>query len=172
MQLLTTGGRKKIKKEIIDVIEYLGFSLMNMNEIRSRRTFNQYRIDYNQIHANSFLKQAIVVETAFQTESYPTENVYIQSMISDFLEQKGRKDLIKQYEMEPFQIIVQSKERTLVDKVYALGDYYLSNKFEEHSRHIYDIYMLTKCIELTDEIAYMFCDIRKLRQVNKYCYSA
>lgn len=35
---------------------------------------------------------------------------------------------------------VQSSERTFIDKIFALADYYVSDRITEHSCHIYDIY--------------------------------
>ena len=43
-------------------------------------------------------------------------------------------------------------ERTLIDKLYALGDYYLSGAISEHSRHIYDVYKLLEIVPLDDKL--------------------
>ena len=37
---------------------------------------------------------------------------------------------------------VQGLDRTLVDKVFAICDYYMQDRVKKHSRHIYDIYKL------------------------------
>ena len=46
---------------------------------------------------------------------------------------------------------VQGMDRTLVDKVFAIRDYYMLDKVKNHSRHIYDIYKLIQIVPNTDE---------------------
>ena len=46
----------------------------------------------------------------------------------------------------PFEITTQAIERTLVDKVFAICDYYMTGKTERHSRHLYDIYKILEYI--------------------------
>ena len=53
-----------------------------------------------------------------------------------------QEDLAKEFDLMPFEITTQAIERTLIDKVFAIFDYYLSNKVEQHSRHLYDIYKI------------------------------
>lgn len=52
------------------------------------------------------------------------------------------KLLIAEYGLEPFDMTLQSLERTFADKVFALCDYYMNKRIKRNSRHIYDIYML------------------------------
>ncbi len=55
---------------------------------------------------------------------------------------------------------VQSAERTLVDKIYAIGDYYLSGNTLQHSRHIYSIYKLESIIKFDDELKKLAENVR------------
>ena len=50
-----------------------------------------------------------------------------------------QKDLAEEFDLVPFEITTQAIERTLIDKVFAICDYYLSDKIDRHSRHLYDI---------------------------------
>lgn len=50
--------------------------------------------------------------------------------------------------MQPFNIHTQTLVRTLIDKVFAICDYALSDNITGHSRHIYDLYKLLKVITL------------------------
>lgn len=172
IELLTVGVRKKIKREIISIIKKLGCVLINEEEIRSRRTFNQYKIDYNSLYKGKCLKPIVIVETAFQTESYPVEKVSIQSLVGEFLKEKGLDDFIRKYDLSSFSVNVQSKERTLVDKIFAIGDYYLSSNLEEHSRHIYDIYQLINHVDLNNSLASLFMSVKNARRINDFCFSA
>lgn len=40
----------------------------------------------------------------------------------------------------------------MIDKLYALADYYLAGTIAEHSRHIYDIYKLLSVVEINNEL--------------------
>lgn len=47
-----------------------------------------------------------------------------------------------EYDLSPFDVTVQTKERTFVDKIFAICDYYLLDNITEHSSHLYDVYKL------------------------------
>ena len=66
----------------------------------------------------------------------------VDNYIYRFLSKINRLDLAETYELMPFEIITQTIERTLVDKVFALCDYYMQEKTECHSRHLYDIHKI------------------------------
>lgn len=81
--------------------------------------------------------------------------------------------MIKEYELEPFVLKVQSAERTFIDKIFALADYYLSGRTTEHSRHIYDIYKLMDMVELNQEFLDLFERVRLERKSHQsICLSA
>ena len=66
--------------------------------------------------------------------------------------------------MEPFPVKVQSLERTFVDKVFAIADYYLSDTVDSHSRHIYDLHRLYPLIMFNDEFKLLINDVREARK--------
>lgn len=105
-------------------------------------------VDYPTIFPTSYLKEHLIVETAVYIKAYPCNRMLASSLIYDYLERNGYTDLIGQYGLQPFELKVQTAERTLVDKVFALGDYYLSDAVHEHSRHVYDIYKLLDVVTL------------------------
>lgn len=53
-----------------------------------------------------------------------------------------REDLAEKFDLMPFEITTQAIERTLIDKVFAICDYYLSDKIDQDSRHLYGIYKI------------------------------
>lgn len=144
--------RKHLKSSIVSVIEKLGFTLTNSENVRSRRDYNRYIIDYPSVLGASYLKEMLIIETAVYQRAYPTVRKTAGSLIYDFLSANGFDDFIRQYSLEPFELNVQSAERTMIDKLYALADYYLAGTTAEHSRHIYDIYKLLSVVEINDEL--------------------
>jgi len=81
-------------------------------------------------------------------------------------------DLIAEYELEPFDMKVQDLDRTLVDKVFALCDYYLQGKTARHSRHLYDIYMLLPHVTLDERFKALVKEVREDRKASPVCPSA
>lgn len=149
---LSESRRKHLKSSIVSVIDKLGFTLTNPENVKSRRDYNRYIIDYPSVLGASYLKEMLIVETAVYQRAYPTVRKTAGSLIYDFLSANGFDDFIRQYSLEPFELNVQSAERTMIDKLYALADYYLAGTTAEHSRHIYDIYKLLSVVEINDEL--------------------
>ncbi|MBO5008798.1 MAG: nucleotidyl transferase AbiEii/AbiGii toxin family protein [Clostridia bacterium] len=168
----TEGQRKKLKKTIISIIEDLGLQLNNSDNIRSRRDFNRYIIDFPAMFRASSLKQHLIVETAVYIKAYPNNTMQAASMIYEFLSENGFHDLISKYNLEPFKLMVQSAERTFVDKVFAICDYYLDGRINEHSRHLYDLYKLLDVVCIDDNLRELVISVREERKIHKTCLSA
>lgn len=168
----TEGQRKKLKANIVSVIKEFGFVLLNPSIVRSRSNYNRYIIDYPSVFTADYLKEYLMVETAVYIKAFPCIEMQATSIIYDYLKENGYDNLIVEYGLEPFSINVQSAERTLIDKLYALGDYYLSDAVQEHSRHIYDIYKLLDIVELNEELRQLVKDVYKERKEHKNCRSA
>ncbi len=168
----TEGQRKKLKETIVSIIDEYGFTLTNPGNVRSRRDYNRYIVDYPTIFPTSYLKEHLIVETAVYIKAYPCKRMRASSLIYDYLKKHGYTDLIGQYGLQPFELNVQTAERTLVDKVFALGDYYLSDAVHEHSRHVYDIYRLLDVVTLDDSMKELVQSVREERKPHVNCRSA
>lgn len=168
----TEGQRKKLKVNIVSVIDEFGFVLSNPDKVHSRRDYNKYIIDYPTVFNSDYLKENLIVETAVYIKAYPCKEMQATSIIYDYLKENGYDSLIAEYNLEPFNVNVQAAERTLIDKLYALGDYYLSDSVQEHSRHIYDIYKLLDIVELNDELRLLAKAVFEERKGHPNCHSA
>ena len=168
----TEGQRKKLKANIVSVIDEFGFVLSNPDKVHSRRDYNKYIIDYPTVFNSDYLKENLIVETAVYIKAYPCKEMQATSIIYDFLKENGYDNLIAEYNLEPFNVNVQAAERTLIDKLYALGDNYLCDAVQEHSRHIYDIYKLLDIVELNDELRMLAKAVFEERKGHPNCHSA
>lgn len=164
--------RKKLKEDIISVIDDLGFSLTDPDDIKSRREFNKYVIEYPTEFNADFLKQHLIVETAIFFRAYPTEVMKADCFVYQYLFENGHNDIIDEFELLPFEISVQRADRTFVDKLFALGDYYLAGTIKGHSRHIYDLYKLLEIVEFNDDLRNLIKTVREERRMHKTCLSA
>lgn len=168
----TQGNKRNLKYEIIEVCNELGLELINEADIRSRRDYNRYVIKYPIHFEGAGIKQYLLVETVFMVKAYPDEIKEATSMIYDFWKEIGDETAIEEYEMKPFEIRVQTPDRTLVDKVFALCDYAVSNNTVGYSRHIYDLYRLLSIVALDDKLKELVREVREDRKTNERCYTA
>lgn len=164
--------RKKLKAHIVDAINYCKLTLTEPESIRSRRDFNKYVIDYLTQFDTNFLKQHLIIETAVFFRAYPTEEMEADSFVYNYLLNNKNNGIIELYDLAPFVLNVQTADRTFIDKLFALGDYYLANTIQGHSRHIYDLYKLLPIIEFNDELRALIKTVQEERKKHKTCLSA
>ncbi len=164
--------KRKLSRSIKESVVDLGFSLINENEIRSRRDYNCYEIDYSPNYNINELHPRLLVETVFIVKSYPDELKQASSLIYRYLKEIGNEDAIKLFDLEPFNIRVQTLDRTLIDKVFAICDYMIANKNKRLSRHIYDIYKLLSIVKLDNRLKELIRKVREDRKKGTKCYSA
>ena len=163
--------RRQLKANIIQIINDLEFELTNPDAVKSRRDYNRYIIDYPSSLSAAYLKEQLIVETAIYQRAYPTKVMSADSLIYQYLHENRYGDFIKQYDLEPFTLNVQTAERTMIDKMYALADYYLLNTTTEHSRHIYDIYKLSEIVTVDDTLKELALSVAEERRPHKMCLS-
>ncbi len=168
----TQGQRECLKKNIVAVTQSFRFTVQNPDEIKSRRDFNRYLIDYQSTFDTGYLKRNLIVETAVFFRTYPTRKMNATSLIYDYLNREGMDSLIAQYDLFPFEVNVQAAERTFVDKLCAIGDYYLSGTISEHSRHIYDLHKLLEIVQIDDSLRQLLHKVVAERKTHKTCLSA
>ena len=73
-------------------------------------------------------------------------------------------EMIEKYGLAPFTMRVQSLSRTLVDKTFALCDYYMLERPQRNSRHLYDIYKLSPYMTFDDQFKRLVAEVREHRQ--------
>ena len=168
----TESQRKRLKENIVSAIERQEMTLTNPDEIRSRREYNCYLVSYPSIFSENYLKPHLQVETTIFFRTYPTKVMPAASYIYDYLSENDYTEFITQYQLEPFEICVQTADRTLVDKVFALCDYYMSGSVTEHPRHIYDIFRLSEIVFPGQNLKDLAEEVREERQPHKTCLSA
>ena len=169
---LTEGKRKLVKPMIVKTCEELELKINNIENTRSRRDYNCYQISYPLLFENDEVDPVIKAETVFIQECYPEEVKQADSIIGEWLKTNGFTKQAEEYGLIPFDIHVQTMERTLVDKVFALCDYMLLDNMKKHSRHIYDIYQLLGRVELNDDFRELVHRVREDRKYHSLCISA
>lgn len=171
----TQGRKRNSIKELIAVCDDLELILLNREKIESHThgNFNRFEIQYPIKFQSDDVKSELIVEMTYIQKSYPSEESEASSYIGDFLKEAGSSTILTEYGLEPFCVQVQALQRTLIDKVFALCDYYLSGDTERNSRHIYDIAkLLTKVNAFDSTLQVLVSNVRNDRKCNRTCLSA
>ena len=170
---ISKSQKKNIKQSIIEVANFLELEITNIDETRSRNNYNKYIFAYKSVLENesSFLKSGVILETSYITISFPTEKKEVSSFIGNMMKTEA-PDFIEKFGLENFYMKTQSIERTFIDKVFALCDYFLQNKIPSHSRHIYDIYKLLPRINFDENFSNLILDVREVRKTSPICISS
>lgn len=167
--------RKKLKNITLKGIsEELGLPITNWEKTQSDRDYNAYHFAYDSVFElqNDSLLRYIKLETALGSYSFPTETIEIKNYIGDYLISKNREDIAAEYKLNTFSMQLQSVERTFIDKIFALCDYYLQGKVKRYSRHLYDIYKLTPFITFDNNFMDLVEEVRMHRAKMPICPSA
>lgn len=104
----------------------------------------------------------VTLETSLMSYAFPTEERELGNYILDALGTE-EEELITTYDLRTFPMRVQSLNRTLIDKVFAVCDYYLQGKDHRNARHLYDIYKLTEHVEIDDDFLKLVKEVRAHR---------
>ncbi len=166
--------RKKLKNVVIaDISRTLNMPISNWDKLQSDRDVNAYIFDYESIcESNGNLVSSVKLETALGSCAFPTALKEIDSYVLRYLKSIGGERLIREYGLSPFEMHVQSVERTFIDKIFALCDYYMQGKNVRLSRHLYDIYKIYPLISFDDEFDELFLEVRFQRAGMEVCPSA
>ena len=170
---LSQGQMRSLKHTIMEIAQDLGLMISNIDETRSRRSYNQYILEFSSVlsEVNDIIPAQVLLETSFAEISYPTVILPVNSYIGDMMKTVA-PDLRKSYKLEPFEMKVQALDRTLVDKVFAICDYYLDGNVSKHSRHIYDVFKLLQIVPQTEDSKALVTKVHEERAKSRRCPSA
>lgn len=156
-----SAKRKKLKYDIIGKIsEEIGLPILNWDKVESDKEYNHYDFGYESIsEIQNPIPPTVILETALMSYAFPTEEKEITSIIYDYLWESD-KEILELYGLLPFSMKVQSINRTLIDKIFAVCDYYMLDKARRNSRHLYDIFMLYPYITEDDSFYDLVKEVR------------
>lgn len=90
----------------------------------------------------------LLIEINSFANPYPFQKCKVRSLLTDFLQHTGNEKLIEEYDMQPFELNVLDKRRTLTEKLVSLLRCSLADNYMPHLaskiRHFYDLYFLLK----------------------------
>ena len=167
--------RKKLKNKILlGISEELNMPISNISSTQSDRDYNAYFFTYDSAweSGDERMPASVKLETALGSYAFPTQKVAIGNYIGDFLESRNHKDFCEKYKLDRFEMQLQAPERTYIDKIFALCDYYMQGKSKRYSRHMYDIYKLTPMMKFGADFDRLYMEVREHRKQMEICPSA
>lgn len=169
----TQGNKRKANKAVIAVCDELGFKIQNREQVEqhSHGNYNCYNIEYPVMFNDYGIKPFIKLEMTFIQKAYPKTLRLVTPIIGEYLIAIGHGEILPQFQLESFEMSVQSLERTFVDKVFVLCDYYMRGEVVRQSRHIYDLKKLMAAIQWKN-LSELVSEVRSDRRSNKTCVSA
>ena len=137
------------------------------------KDYNYYLFEYKRVsdYPVEGILPGVKLETALVSYSFPTEEKEVDSIIYNAIKESA-PDIVSEYGLEPFSMRVQSVDRTFIDKIFALCDYYLEDKTKRFSRHLYDLHMLYPTITIDDSFMELIQQVRDHRSQLPICPSA
>ena len=132
----------------------------------------KYQIKYPISETTAFIKPYLYVETAIFMKPFPFEIREADTYVYRFLKEQEQEQIIEQYGLNPFSIKVQTLDRTFIDKMFALGDYYLTGKTKGYSRHLYDLYKIMPEIAFDNSFFELYDEVKEIRSKDVDCPSA
>ncbi|MBQ6844190.1 MAG: nucleotidyl transferase AbiEii/AbiGii toxin family protein [Agathobacter sp.] len=163
---LGEARRKKLKYKILKPIaDELGLAIRNFDSVESDKNLNHYDFYYESVVGDRVINAIppyVKLETSLMSYAFPTEEKALGNYILDALGSE-EQELIEAYDLGLFPMRVQSLNRTLIDKIFAVCDYYMLGKDRRNARHLYDIYKLTGHVEINEEFLNLVGEVRSHR---------
>lgn len=169
--------RNKLKNTIIKSIsDELKLPIINWDILHSNNNVNKYIFEYQSVMESTVdISQNINLEISLVLPSYPYINYSLDNYINIHFNKSNtdfnNSKMIIKYNLSPFSINCQTIERTFIDKLFAICDYYLLNKSTRLSRHLYDLHKLFTHVNII-EVARLIPEIQQLRSKIDLCPSA
>lgn len=163
---LGEARRKKLKYNILrPIADELGMDIRNFNSVESDKNLNHYNFYYESVVGDKVINAIppyVKLETSLMSYAFPTEEKDLGNYILEALG-KAEQKLIATYDLGVFPMRVQSLNRTLIDKIFAVCDYFMQGKAHRNARHLYDIYKLAQYIAIDGEFLELVEEVRNHR---------
>lgn len=128
-----------------------GLQEMNMPGFTSKgshyhKAYYSYPRAIDSLQIGAIKAGQLLVEINSFANPYPFQRCKLQSFLTEFLQKTGNEQLIKEYDMQPFEVNVLDRRRTLTEKLVSLlrcslADNYMP-KLTAKIRHFYDLHFL------------------------------
>ena len=138
---------KGVEKTISHGLRYQQGHPLESKHGRFRKTAYTFPA-YSKSANSGQVSEAILIEINSFADPKPTETLLIESLIGEFATGSGHAELVDQFALEPFELLVLSVERTLCEKIMGLVragyEKRPMDEFRRRIRHFYDISIILR----------------------------
>jgi predicted nucleotidyltransferase component of viral defense system len=142
---------KKVAKEMTADLEEIQVEGVTSKGSRFYKAVYAYPDILKQKTKTAISSGNLLVEVNSFANPYPYEAKSITSFIEVFLNKTGNHDLISEYKLQPFEVNVLDKRRTMIEKLISLVRFSFSENpiqaIASKIRHFYDLYFLANNAE-------------------------
>jgi predicted nucleotidyltransferase component of viral defense system len=141
---------KVISKTIEHVLPEINIEGITSKHGMLRKTAHQY----NKVFTGNLgqVRDVIIAEASSLGNFEPYKKKSITSLVAEMMQQQQQDELIKQYQLQAFDVLVLELQRTLCEKIMSLVRFSHSQNaildLQKKVRHCYDLYYLLKDEEL------------------------
>jgi len=148
---------KKVAKEMTTDLEEIQVDGVTSKGSRFYKAVYAYPDMLKQKTKTAISSGNLLVEVNSFANPYPYEAKTITSFIEVFLNKTGNHDLITEHELQPFEVNVLDKRRTMIEKLVSLIRFSFSENpvvaIASKIRHFYDLYFLANDPECADYLS-------------------
>ena len=138
---------KSIQKELTT-----GFREIVTENTSQKKNFRKNEYAYDRIpdavsEGSAGMNRNLVLEINSLANPVPNERLLVNSLVGRFLSETGQTELIKKYDMDPFELNVLVPRSTMIEKILSVirlsyfPDYI--DRLKGKVRHFYDIFFLS-----------------------------
>lgn len=125
--------------------------LDNGNSIKNnrfRKTYHEYDTVLPAAKKSlDFLGRYVIFEINTYGNPYPYEKKVVTPFITEMMQHRGLLEMIRQYDMDPFELNVLDKRRTMCEKIVSLIRFSFENNpidgLASKIRHFYDLHFMS-----------------------------
>ena len=143
---------KKISKVVTAILPEIEVPGITNKFGMIRKTAHRYQKNFDGQFGQ--VRDNIILEATWLGSFEPYTKAIVSSFVSDMMNKTGQSALIAEYNLQPFQVQVLSKERTLCEKIMSLVRFSFTENpiidLNNKVRHIYDIHKLLTVIGMKD----------------------
>lgn len=160
---------KRIAKNMTQGLEEMNMPGFTSKGSHYHKAYYSYPRAVDATHVGAIKAGQLLVEINSFANPYPFQKCRLKSFLTEFLQKTGNEELIEEYDMQPFEVNVLDRRRTLTEKLVSLircslADNYMP-ELASKIRHFYDLHFLMRDLATRE---YLRSDSFKMDFINLF----
>ncbi len=160
---------KRIAKNMTQGLEEMNMPGFTSKGSHYHKAYYSYPRAVDATHVGAIKAGQLLVEINSFANPYPFQKCRLKSFLTEFLQKTGNEELIEEYDMQPFEVNVLDRRRTLTEKLVSLIPCSLADNYmpelASKIRHFYDLHFLMRDLATRE---YLKSDSFKMDFINLF----